>query len=91
MRAFILITAIFVAISWIIFLYRIIKRDSKSTAFGILAVSYVSYSLSSQMVGQPWGFSLIISFVFLVLSYFYWKRENNSVEKDINQKDTTDE
>lgn len=88
MMTFYLATAVFMVITWVIFLTGLItKRVNRSTMYGLLAVSYVSHSLACNMVNLPWLFYLGFSAFFLLLHRLNKKLENNLAENDIKKKE----
>lgn len=63
MMTFYLATAVFMVITWVIFLTGLItKRVNRSTMYGLLAVSYVSHSLACNMMNLP----CILSWIFFI-------------------------
>lgn len=88
MITFYLATIAFMFITWILFLYGFIsKKVNKSTMYGFLAISYLSYALSSQMMDRSWWLSLILSVVFMTAYSSYKKIENIQSENDIKKKE----
>ncbi len=88
MITFYLATIVFMFITWILFLYgSISKKINRSTMYGFLAISYLSYALSSQMMGKSWWLSLLLSIVFMITYSTYKKIENIRSENDINKKE----
>lgn len=88
MMAFYLATAVFMVITWFTFFIGLItKRYSRSTVYGLLAISYVSHSLACNIMGLPWLFYLGFSAFFLLLHRLNKKLENNLAENDIKKKE----
>lgn len=88
MMTFFYATALFMFITWGMFLfYLFTKKMKRSTVYGYLALSYIAHALSSQMLNFPWMFYFIFSIIFLLIFSINKKIENKLLENDINEKE----